>query len=328
MITHREIEVNGLRLHLAEAGPPGGPVVLLLHGFPECWYSWRHQLAGLAEAGFRMLAPDQRGYARSDAPAEVERYTILHLVGDAVGVLDAVGAERAVVVGHDWGAPVAWHTALLRPDRVRGVVGLSVPHLPRSPRPVLAGLARRYGEGYYQLYFQTPGPADEELGADPRATFRRMLAGTSGGRDVPALVVPPGGGFLDTLRKPQRLPGWLTEEDLDVYVAEYTGGRGPAAEGRGVFSGGLAWYRNLDRNWELTAPWHGVPVRVPALYLAGEQDMVVRGTERDALVAALHRGLADLRGVVFLPGCGHWTQQERPTEVSAAIVEFAAGLPA
>jgi pimeloyl-ACP methyl ester carboxylesterase len=316
-ITHRTVDVNGLQLHLAEAGPADGPVVLLLHGFPECWYSWRHQLAALAAAGFHAVAPDQRGYARSDAPAAVEAYTVLHLVGDAVGVLDALGAERAVVVGHDWGAPVAWHTALLRPDRVRGVVGLSVPFLPRGTAPPTEGLARRFGPGHYMLHFQTPGVADAELAADPRATFRRLLSRTSGGAAPPSLVVEPGGDFLDVLPEPSELPDWLTEADLDTYVAEY-GGRG--------FTGGLNWYRNLDRNWELTAAWQGAPITVPALYLAGEQDLVVAGVPFDGLVDTLRRSLTDLRGATALPGCGHWTQQERPDEVSAAIVEFAKAL--
>lgn len=312
MITHRNVRIGAVTLHLAESGPTDGPVVLLLHGFPESWYSWRHQLVELAADGFRVVAPDQRGYGRSDAPAAVDAYTILHLAGDAVGVLDAIGAARAVVVGHDWGAPVAWHTALLRPDRVAGVVGLSVPHLPRSSAPPTEGLARRHGEDFYQLYFQTPGVADAELAADPRATFRRLLAGSSGSA-APELVVPPGRGFLDGLGDPTGLPDWLTDADLDTYVEEY------AEHG---FTGGLNWYRNLDRNWALTAAWHRVPVTPPALYLAGEHDMVVAGVPFDAVVSTLRRSVPDLREARLLPGCGHWTQQERPAEVSAAIAAF------
>lgn len=316
-ITHRTVEVNGLALHLAEAGPADGPVVLLLHGFPECWYSWRHQLRDLAAAGFHVVAPDQRGYGGSDAPEAIDDYTVLHLVGDAIGVLDAVGADRAVVVGHDWGAPVAWHTALLRPDRVRGVAALSVPHLPRPSAPPTVGMARRFGAGFYQLYFQEPGVADAELGADPRATFRRLLSATSGGGASTGLVVPPGGGFLDTLPEPARLPDWLTEHDLDVYVDAY--------RPRG-FTGGLNWYRNLDRNWALTAAWAGATITPPALYLAGDQDLVVAGVPFDGLVATLRRSVVDLRSAVSLPGCGHWTQQERPEQVTAAILDFAADL--
>ncbi len=313
VITHRSLDIGAVTLHLAESGPIDGPVVLLLHGFPECWYSWRHQLASLAAEGFRVVAPDQRGYGRSDAPAAVDAYTILHLVGDAVRVLDAIDAARAVVVGHDWGAPVAWHTALLRPDRVAGVVGLSVPHLPRSSARPTEGLARRHGEDFYQLYFQTPGVADAELGIDPRATFKRLFASSSGDA-APGLVVPPGRGFLDALGDPATHPGWLTEADLDVFVDEY------AEHG---FTGGLNWYRNLDRNWALTAAWHRVPVTPPALYLAGEHDMVVTGVPFDAVVTTLRRSVSDLREARLLPGCGHWTQQERPAEVSDAIAGFA-----
>src|SRR5579884_1506736 len=150
-IRHRFVETNGIRMHLAEAGE--GPLVLLLHGLPETWYSWRHQLRALAEAGYHAVAPDQRGYGQTDRPAEVERYTQLHLVGDVIGLLDALSEARAVVVGHDWGAPVAWNTALFRPDRVRGVVGLSVPYLPRGPVSMLAAMRSILGDGFYMSYF-------------------------------------------------------------------------------------------------------------------------------------------------------------------------------
>ncbi|MEJ3652777.1 alpha/beta hydrolase [Actinomycetes bacterium KLBMP 9759] len=317
MIDHRLVDVNGLRLHLAEAGPVDGPVALLLHGFPECWYSWRHQLAALAEAGFHVVAPDQRGYARSDAPADVTAYTMLHLVGDAIGVLDAVGADRALVVGHDWGAPVAWHTAMLRPDRVRGVVGLSVPFTPRSAGRPTEGLARRFGAEHYILYFQEPGVADAELGADPERTFRVMLASVAGGRKPEPLTAPPGKGFLGGRSAPGTLPGWLTDADVATYVGEY-------AE-RG-FTGGLNWYRNIDRNWELTAAWAGATTATPALYIGGADDPVVLGFDRDSIEAALRQSLTDLRGTTLLAGCGHWIQQERPDEVNAALLEFATGL--
>ena len=313
-ITHRAVTVDGLELHLAEAGPADGPTVLLLHGFPECWYSWRHQLTALGAQGFHVVAPDQRGYARSGAPEAVEDYTLLHLVGDALGVLDAVGAEQAVVVGHDWGAPVAWHTALLRPDRVQGVVALSVPLLPRSAGPPTAAMAHRFGADYYQLYFQRPGVADAELAADPRATFRRLLTATGGTGSGSTLAVPAGGGVLDTCPEPVGLPEWLTEADLDVYVAEYAD--------RG-FTGGLNWYRNNDRTWALTAAWRDAQVGVPAAYLVGERDLVIAGRDFDAVVATLRQRVPHLRAAELLPGCGHWTQQERPAETNAVIADFA-----
>lgn len=315
-ITHRTIDAGGISLHIAEAGPAGGPVVLLLHGFPECWYSWRRQMTALAEAGYRAVAPDQRGYGGSDAPGTVDAYTIFDLVGDVIGVLDAVGAERAVVVGHDWGAPVAWHTALLRPDRVRGVVGLSVPLEPRPRRTPTAAIERRFGPHHYMLYFQQLGVADAELGADPRGFLRRLFAAPSGTGTPTAPSAEH--GFLTALPETDALPAWLTEEDLDVYTQTF------AEHG---FTGGLNWYRNLDRNWALTRPWRDARVTPPARYLAGEADLVVGGRTVDVLVESMSQVVADLRGVALLPGCGHWTQQEQPDEVNAALLEFAASLP-
>src|SRR5499425_3112962 len=171
-ITHRTIETNGIHMHLAEQGE--GPLVVLCHGFPECWYSWRHQLPALAEAGFRAVAPDMRGYGQSDSPDAIDQYTLLHLVGDMVGLLDALGAESAVIAGHDWGAPVAWHAALLRPDRFRAVIGLSVPFRPRGAVRPTTAMPRTDEAVFYQLYFQTPGVAEAELEQDVRATIRRL----------------------------------------------------------------------------------------------------------------------------------------------------------
>ena len=223
-----------------------------------------------------------------------------------------------MVVGHDWGAPVAWHAAMWRPDRVRGVVGLSVPLLPRSKMPPTVGMAKRFGPDHYRLYFQEPGVADAELSADPHATFRRMLSTMSGTGGPFRLAVRPGGGFLDACQEPDELPEWLSEHDLDTFVAEYR------ANG---FTGGLNWYRCVDRTWELTGAWRGAAVSVHAAYIAGNRDLVVEGFGFDAVVAALRRSVPDLRRAVALPGCGHWTQQERPAAVTAAIAEFAESLP-
>lgn len=219
-IGHRYVEsASGLRMHVAEYGE--GPLVLLLHGFPECWYSWRHQLLALADAGFHAVAPDQRGYARTGGPEAADQYSILHLVSDAVGLIDALGEETAVVAGHDWGAPVAWATAQFRPDKVRGVIGLSVPHRPRSSGPPVEAMRTMLGDGFYMVHFQRPDVPEAELGRDPEATFRRMLYAGSG--DGPGLVpiVPEGGGFLDVCAEPDALPGWLTEDDIAAFAAEY-----------------------------------------------------------------------------------------------------------
>ncbi|WP_327065374.1 alpha/beta fold hydrolase [Kitasatospora sp. NBC_01302] len=321
-VKHSQVEVNGIRLHVAEQGE--GPLVLLLHGFPESWYSWRHQFAPLAAAGYRVVAPDQRGYARSDRPLDVDSYTLPHLVGDVVGLIEALGAEQAVVVGHDWGAPVAWASAMLRPDLVRAVAGLSVP--PRLPAGIgsLAAARHVYGDGFYQNYFQQPGVADAELARDLRATFRATLFGVSG--DNPAQpspwIIPEGSTLLDTLPEPKELPGWLTEEDIEAFAADYAG------HGEHAFTGPLNWYRNIDRNQELMAAFRGLGITVPALYVIGDRDMVgvLRGV--DKLIGSLPSILPRLFRSVTLPGCGHWTQQERPAEVNRELLDFLAHLDA
>lgn len=316
-ITHRDVEVNGVRLHVAEQGE--GPLVLLLHGFPESWYSWRHQFAPLAAAGYRVVAPDQRGYARSEQPEAVDAYTLLHLVGDVTALVRALGEEQAVVVGHDWGAPVAWTAAALRPDVVRAVAGLSVPPLPPGAALPLAASREAFGEGFYQIHFQRPGVADAELARDPRASFRRVLAGASGegvlGAPPVPWLVPPGTDLLDSVPEPKELPGWLTEEDIEVFVADY------ARHGERAFTGGLNWYRNIDRNNELLAAFAGRTVDVPALFVTGDHDLL-RAMIPPPVQELLLAQVPKLHRQVVLPGCGHWTQQERPAEVTAALLDF------
>jgi pimeloyl-ACP methyl ester carboxylesterase len=319
-IAHRTIEGNGIAIHFAEAG--SGPVVLLCHGFPESWYSWRHQLKALAQAGYRAVAPDMRGYGQTGQPEAIDAYTLFHLVGDMVGILDALGAPQAVVAGHDWGAPVAWHCALLRPDRFRAVAGLSVPFIPRGAKRPTSAMPQSESSLFYQLYFQAPGVAEAELGRDPRATIRRLLYSGSG--DVPRRsdntlgdqapgMVPRTGGFLTRTINPPTLPAWLSEADIDVFAKEF---------GRAGFRGGLNWYRNIDRNWELLAPFAGAKVTVPALYIAGDRDLVVKFPKMDQLIPNLKLFVPALTKTIMLPGCGHWTQQERPDEVSAALIAF------
>jgi pimeloyl-ACP methyl ester carboxylesterase len=306
VINHRRISVNGLSVHIAEQGE--GPLVLLLHGWPESWYSWRHQFRPLAEAGYHVVAPDQRGYGDTDRPDGVGHYTILHLVADVAGLILALGERQAVVVGHDWGAPVAWQTALLRPDLVRGVAGLSVPPAPRGPIPPLTRARQRFGEGFYQIYFQRPGVAEAELSRDIPATFRKVL--TVFGQGIP--VARPGAGLLDSVVAPDALPDWLDERDIAVFAEQYT---------RSGFTGGLNWYRNIDRNWELTAAWQDRHITAPALYVTGERDSV-RGFYPPGFLTTLPAILPNLHAVVDLPGCGHWTQQERPHDTNTILLEF------
>jgi pimeloyl-ACP methyl ester carboxylesterase len=323
-ITHRTVESNGIRMHVAEAGQ--GPLVVLCHGFPESWYSWRHQLLALADAGYHAVAPDQRGYGQTAAPPAIEQYTLLHLVGDVVGLVGALGETTAVIAGHDWGAPVAWHAALLRPDVFRGVVGLSVPFIPRRPVRPTSVMPQTPEAIFYQLYFQEPGVAEADLERDPTVTIRRLLYWASGdARDPTARTVAPGDvgmvpravGLVDSRPDPPALPAWLGEAEVDFYAGEFA---------RAGFRGGLNWYRNIDRNWELLAPWAGAKVTVPALFVAGERDLVLAFRGMDQLVPALSTLVPNLRRTLVLPGCGHWTQQERPREVNAAILEFLEGL--
>jgi len=322
--TQRIVETNGIRLNIAEQGK--GPVVLLCHGFPESWYSWRHQLGALVAAGFHAVAPDMRGYGKSDRPEAIDQYTLFHLVGDMVGLLDALEAPTAVIVGHDWGATVAWQAALLRPDRFRAVIGLSVPFRPRGKAPPTSVMPRTADAQFYQLYFQEPGAAEAELERDARATVRNMLYGASGdavrsgGASAGAGIgmVPRGGGFLRGTPAPATLPAWLSEGDVDFYAAEFR---------RTGFRGALNWYRNIDRNWELLAPFAGAPVTVPALYVAGDRDMVVAFPGMDQLLANLKHFVPALHNTLMLAGCGHWTQQERPGEVNAAMIDFLRTLP-
>ncbi len=307
-INHRTVETNGIRMHLAEAG--AGPLVLLCHGFPESWYSWRHQLTALAQAGYHAVAPDMRGYGQTDRPEAIDKYSLLHLVGDVVDLVDVLGESTAVVTGHDWGAPVAWHAALLRPDVFRGVIGLSVPYRPRGAVRPTTVMPQTPDALFYQLYFQEPGVAEAELERDPRDAMARILVGAGGdsmhgGVGLSPMVPRHGGGFVDRSSPQPALPPWLTEADLAFYAAEFA---------RTGFRGGLNWYRNIDRNWELLAAFKGAKVTVPALFVAGDRDLVTAST--------LGTVVPHLRKSIMLPGCGHWTQQERPAEVNAAMLDF------
>lgn len=319
-IQHRTIEVNGLRMQVSEQGE--GPTVLLCHGFPETSYAWRHQLPALAAAGFQAIAPDLRGYGGTASPPDIEDYNLLQLVGDLVGLLDALGVEQAVVVGNDWGATVAWHAALLRPDRFRAVVALSVPMMGQPPVAPTKIFPQTKEALLYTLYFQQPGLAEAEFELQVRQTLRKILFAASGeagprqpgdGTPNPFGMVSRQQGLLAPLPDPVTLPGWLTEADLDVYTAAFT------ASG---FAGGLNYYRNLDRNRELLAPFQGLRVQVPALFLIGQRDVGLSIPGMREIIAAMPGLVPQLRPVVEVPEAGHWLQQERPAEVNAALVAF------
>ncbi len=315
--TLQTLDVNGIRMRVATQG--AGPLVLMCHGFPESWYSWRQQLSALAAAGYRGAAPDMRGYGGTDAPPEADSYTMLHLVGDMVELVHALGETRAVIVGHDWGAPVAWTAAMLRPDLFRAVVGMSVPFSPPSRVDLLSALEQNGVRTFYMQYFQTPGVAEAELEADAEATIRRLYFSMSGdGPDrVVAGIMSPGAGFLDATVEPEVLPEWLGPEDIAYVAAEFK---------RTGFRGGLNWYRNVRRSSELLAPWRGCTVRQPSMFVAGARDDVLKFPGAKSRIEGLPRMLPGLRGSHILAGAGHWVQRERAAEVNELLIAFLKGL--
>jgi epoxide hydrolase A/B len=327
-LQHGTLEANGINLHYVEQG--SGPLVVFCHGFPESWYSWRHQLPAVAEAGYRAVALSMRGYGLTDAPNDIDRYSIHHLIGDVVGVVNGLGESSAVVVGHDWGAPVAWYAALVRPDMFRAVAALSVPFTP----PLAGGLPdgvdlndvmrMMAGEGrdYYRLFFQEPGVAEADLEADVYRTMLGTLYTISGDAVANGDLdqgwdghFPMGETFSQQLIVPESLPSWLTEDDLSFYVDEIT---------RTGFRGGLNWYRNIRHIVGALAPWVGATIEQPAFYMGGSTDLIA-GNTPDA-IAQMQAALPDLRHLELLEGAGHWLQQERPQEVNQGLIAFLEGL--
>jgi pimeloyl-ACP methyl ester carboxylesterase len=308
----RTIATARIEHQITEQGQ--GPLVLLLHGFPESAYSWRHQLGALAAAGYHAVAPNQRGYAGSGRPQPVEAYDIIELTSDMVALLDALGERQCVVVGHDWGAPVAWNLALLHPDRVRAVVGMSVPYGGRPLSSPIARMRELFKDiFFYMVYFQDEGVAEAELDADVRRSLLAFYVSASGD-------APPGAAFspkpksaklLDTMSDSQVLPSWLSPADLDVFTREFT---------QSGFRGPINWYRNFDRSWERTAQLADARIEQPALFIAGERDAVIAWSASQ--LKRMPTIMPKLRETLMLPGCGHWVQQERPTEVNAALLRF------
>jgi pimeloyl-ACP methyl ester carboxylesterase len=348
---HRTVMAGAQRIHLVEAGT--GPMVVMAHGFPESWYSWRHQLGALADAGYRAVAVDMRGYGRSGQPPRIDDYRITELVADLVGVVAALGEQTAVVVGHDWGAPVAWTAAWTRPDVFTAVVGLSVPFggrglmaLPTSPfgerRP--SAVEREIAGAdllFYQEHFTiAPGNAEREFERDMRGWIEAALYSFSASPPLPPevaaidfaalpdehlvlalrqtpLCFAPGEEMRGKMAPPPggRLPGWYTQADVDHYVAEFE---------RTGMTGGLNYYRCIDLDWELLAPYEGRPLAVPGLYIGGDRDVVTMWSGTAVRRFAEHAPQA--REAVIVPDCGHWIQQEQPAAVNAALLEFLGGL--
>ncbi|BAY74883.1 epoxide hydrolase [Nostoc linckia NIES-25] len=306
----RTIETNGVSLRTVVEGE--GPLVILLHGWPQCWYLWRHQIDPLVEAGFKVAVPDQRGYGGSDAPEEVNAYDIIHLTGDVVGIADALGYATFTVVGHDWGTPVAWNTALLHEERVNAVVGMSVPYS-RYPVGALTKQENFGDRFWYIVYFQKPGIAEAELETDIRRSLRMIYASASGSNAERIFFKPKPStsSFLDGLLDSHEQALGVTQEDLDYYVEQYK---------RSGFRGGLNWYRNIDRNMEVTPQLEDKKISQPALFIAGEKDVVLKfpGMNLDEI----SKWIPNLKKQIIIPGVGHWVSVESPEVVNEALLSF------
>lgn len=309
-IGHQTLAVNGINMHVAEKGQ--GPVVLLIHGFPETWYAWRHQIASLAALGYRAVAPDLRGYGDTDAPPSVTSYSILHLVGDIVALIDSLGQEQVFVVGHDWGALVAWSLCQFRADKVKAMVALSVPFTPRNPtRKSVDYLRSTYGDDYYICRFQEPGAIESEFARLGTAlVLKKLLTYRTPG---PLFIPKEGWGSPD---EQIPLPSWISDEDINYYATKFD---------KSGFSGGLNYYRSLDLNWELTAAWTGARVMVPVKFIVGDLDLTYNSP---GMQDYIHKGglkkyvpLLD-DDVAVMKGVGHFINEEKPHQVTAYIDEF------
>ncbi|MEY2953156.1 MAG: hypothetical protein RLZZ401_1243 [Pseudomonadota bacterium] len=317
-VTLRTLQANGIQMRIAEMG--SGPLVILVHGWPESWYSWRHQIPALAAAGYHVVAPDMRGYGKTDKPAAVADYDIHHVSADITGLIDALGEKTAVLVGHDWGAIVAWQCVLLHPERFTALVAMSVPFAGRGTQSIVDSFQAAYGDNFfYVLYFQEPGVAEREFDADPHAILSRLYLSPGSPRAAPVVTDPKraAGGWIPRLGAAQGLPSWLTQAELDYFVDEFK---------ESGFRGGINYYRNFRRNWETTAQLAQAQVTQPVLFVAGEKDMVIRGATASQLTAMMQPVVPHLRGVEIIPQVGHWVQQESPAHTNQAILAFLRGL--
>lgn len=318
------VDANGVRLRAALQGD--GPLIVMVHGFPESWYSWRHQMGPLAAAGFRACAIDVRGYGGSDKPHPVDAYSMANMAADIAGVIDALSPNApAVLIGHDWGAPIVWHTAVLHPSKVRGVAGLSVPYYALPPAPLSHLLKAMYtdqGKFFYMCYFQDEGVAEAEFEADVRGALRKLYyaasaqaSGRWGGAEKPA-----GEPLLTGLPDPDEFPPWLSPADLDYFVSQFE---------RSGFRGPINRYRNFERDWTMMGAVMDRKIHQPSLFVAGAEDMVLRmfgDGNVDALIATMRGELTDFRGAHIIPGAGHWVQQEAPDETTGALIDWLATL--
>lgn len=318
-VRFKMIKAGSINMRLALAGKEG-PLVLLAHGWPESWYNWRHQIRFLAANGYRVVAPDMRGYGETDAPQDIAAYDIKTLSDDMVNILDALGEDKAIMVGHDWGAIVAWHAVLYHPHRFQALIAMSVPYAGRPTESLIETYKKRFGDNFfYILYHNAPGGlAESEYDEDPRGIISRLYLSPDSPREAPTITDKHyrAGGWIGRLGAAKSLPPWLQQKDLDYVVDEFR---------HSGFRGGVNYYRNLHRNWEITAELDPI-VRVPTLFIAGEKDMVIAHANREQLTAAMSRVVPDLRDVLLFPEIGHWVQQEAPEKTNQAMLEFLKGL--
>jgi pimeloyl-ACP methyl ester carboxylesterase len=310
----QNIAVNGVNLRCVVEGE--GPLVLMIHGWPESWYSWRHQIGPVRDAGYRVVVPDVRGYGGSDKPQAIEAYDMESLVGDVLGLIDHFGEKQAILFGHDWGAPIVWNTTALHPDRVRAVAALSVPYSPRGKISSIDLWRQIYaGRFFYQIYFQEPGRAEAEFEADIRTSLRKIYYSGSG--DSPKGMFradkQPDARMLDDLPDPDVLPAWLTDEDIGYFVSQFE---------KSGFRGPLNRYRNQQRDWENLTALTGARITRPTCFIAGRCDGVLKFVPDFDMVANMKRWVDDLRVCEIIDGAGHWIQQERPREVTALLLGF------
>ena len=309
------IKTNGITLRTVVKGE--GPLVILVHGFPESWYSWRHQIDPIAQAGFKVCAIDMRGYGGSDKPPLVEDYSMDKMIGDVVGLVDALGdGGKAILMGHDWGAPIVWNTALVRPDKISAVAALSVPYTgvgSISFIDLANELFTKKGLFFYQVYFQKEGIAEAELEADMRNSLRRMYYSICGDapEDTWSKDKPVDAKLLDGMIDPPVFPPWMTPEDLDYFIGEFehSGMRGP-----------INRYRNHQRDFVYLTQFKDRKIEQPAFFIAGSRDIVLTMIPGSDLIAAMRPYVPNLYGSVIIEGCGHWTQQERPEEVNRLLL--------
>ena len=313
-LKEKYFNLNGIKIYAKEIGE--GPLVIMVHGWPESWYSWRHQLKPIADLGYKVLAIDVRGYGQSSKPYEVEHYDMLSLVGDIINIINAEDKENAILIGHDWGAPICWTAAALHPEKIRAVIGLSVPHARRGDVSNSELWRKIYKDNFfYQTYFEKEGVAEEELERDIGISLRKIYYWISAeGHDAKVRTnFDKDSALLDGLIDPEPFPNWLTKEDLNFYINEFknSGFRGP-----------INRYRNQDRDWENIPELSDLKIEVPSFFIGGGKDSVRKFIKGYDFYENPGKHCNDFYGKLIIDQAGHWVQQEAPIETTKGITDF------